>query len=149
MKKKIALYDIHTGKLVYIADSIKEAAEYCGVTTTLVSNAIHRRNYTHHIKRKWKPVECKKMPPDEITPPGDRVYNREKLPVRQLTLDGEYIRSFESLKEAANSISGAYPTAIWACLAGEQKTAYGYKWEREEDTLEEEVRWNLKQKGVL
>ena len=145
---EVALYDIHTGKLVYIANTIREAAKYCGVSATYVSNILHGRGGGKHIKKQWKPMWAYSRIPDEIEPIGDVTGNRETVAVGQYSLDDELLREFKSITEAANSIRGAYPTAIWACIDGKQKTAYGYRWKRA-DKLDEYTRSRLKAKGVL
>jgi hypothetical protein len=48
--------------------------------------------------------------------------------VEQYSLDGEYIQTFNSCREAARSINAPYHVGINSCCLGKQKTAYGYKW---------------------
>ncbi len=45
----------------------------------------------------------------------------------QFSLDGEFIREFNSIKEASEEISISKP-AIVHCLKGKTKKAGGYKW---------------------
>ena len=49
-------------------------------------------------------------------------------PVKQLTLEGEYIRTFASATEAAE-VLGKNRSCIKDCVNGRQKTAYGFMWE--------------------
>ena len=48
--------------------------------------------------------------------------------VEQYSLDGEYIQTFSSCREAARSIGAPYHIGINSCCHGKQKTAYGFKW---------------------
>ena len=48
--------------------------------------------------------------------------------VEQYSLDGEYIQTFSSCREAARSIGASYHVGINSCCLGKQKTAYGFKW---------------------
>lgn len=48
--------------------------------------------------------------------------------VNQYTLEGEYIRSWDSATEIQNE-TGKLGSSISACCRHEYKTSYGYKWE--------------------
>lgn len=52
--------------------------------------------------------------------------------VLQYSLNGDFIRSFDSCREAARAINAPYHVGINACCLGKQKTAYGYKWKYED-----------------
>ena len=52
--------------------------------------------------------------------------------VEQYDLDGNFIREYDSCREAARSINAPYHVGINACCLGRQKTAYGYKWKYKE-----------------
>lgn len=55
-----------------------------------------------------------------------------KKPVLQYTLDGQFIREWESATLAYNTImnrNGDSGSGICRCCKGKLKTAYGYKWE--------------------
>jgi group I intron endonuclease len=58
-----------------------------------------------------------------------KLSNSHSIPVLQYDKQGNFIKEWESAKEAAkilkNKINGS---DIRACIRGEQKTAYGYKW---------------------
>ena len=47
--------------------------------------------------------------------------------ILQYTLEGEFIKEYPTLKEAALQISGS-AHSIGECCRGKQKTACGYKW---------------------
>ena len=54
--------------------------------------------------------------------------------VDMLTKDGEYLRTFDSLKSAEAFVGAKRPngTGICSVLRGATKTAYGYRWRRAE-----------------
>ena len=54
--------------------------------------------------------------------------NPRSKPVIQLTLDNVIVANCSGAREAARQIGG-HQTAISACCRGEQKTAYGFKWQ--------------------
>ena len=53
--------------------------------------------------------------------------------VEQYSLDGEYMQTFSSCREAARSIGAPYHVGINGCCLGRQKTAYGFKWKYAEE----------------
>jgi hypothetical protein len=52
------------------------------------------------------------------------------IPVIQYDLKGNFIRRWESATLASKSIS-IHPNNIYSACKGEQKTAGGFKWEKE------------------
>ncbi len=52
---------------------------------------------------------------------------KEKNAVVQLSFEEQYIRTFKSVYAAAKELNKS-PQAIYDCLKGKYKTAYGYKW---------------------
>jgi group I intron endonuclease len=50
-----------------------------------------------------------------------------KVKVNQYSLNGEYIKTFNSIKEAAEQTNSKYQSIIRVCR-GNRKTAYGYIW---------------------
>lgn len=55
-------------------------------------------------------------------PKGSNSWNARKI--MQMTIDGNFIKEFGSIIDAQNE----FGTCIERCLAGKNKTAYGYKW---------------------
>lgn len=47
--------------------------------------------------------------------------------VVQLSLDGEYIQTFESMTAAAQAV-GVFKSSIWAVCAGRKPICRGYRW---------------------
>lgn len=58
-----------------------------------------------------------------------RKYNRRSIPVSQYSLDGEFIATYPSIKEAARQ-TGSDNGNISGCLAGRQKKHNGFIWKR-------------------
>jgi hypothetical protein len=54
-------------------------------------------------------------------------------PVIQMDLNGNEIRRFDSIKEAALAVGGI-PNNISMCLCGHYATAYKYKWRRPDES---------------
>lgn len=55
-----------------------------------------------------------------------------KRAVNQYNLDGNYIRTFDSVYKAEKTC-GKYNRTIYHCLNGDTKSAFGYLWRYEED----------------
>lgn len=62
--------------------------------------------------------------------PTKRVNKITSKPVLQYSLDGEFIKEWDSACEAAAAVSGVYGAVgnIYQCCLGHYKTAYGYVW---------------------
>lgn len=54
--------------------------------------------------------------------------NAKKVKVNQLTLSGEFIRSWDGIREASRGIGASTHKHINDCCSGKAKTASGYKW---------------------
>ena len=60
-------------------------------------------------------------------PKGNIPWNIKK--VNQYDLDGNFIKTWDSIKSACISLNnGKYTSNIGLCLRGKTKTAYGYIW---------------------
>ena len=60
--------------------------------------------------------------------------NTKSVPVNQYTLDGKYIKTFESMNKAAKDVFGDQ-TNISMCVHGKIKQAYGFIWKRADEDL--------------
>lgn len=58
--------------------------------------------------------------------------NSKKKKVEQYTLDGDFIKIFDSLSEAAKSVNGKISN-ISNVVTGRSNTAYGFKWKLKEE----------------
>ena len=132
----IGIYDIYTGKLIYIAKSYKEAASYMNCSKQLVYAAINGKNRVRHIKNRYKVIKASGSMPDQIAPIGSLVDNRHHQEVVQLDGLLKFIRLHQSLRAAGEAIGGGYATNI-ARSADEfgHRTAYGYFWAYKEEYI--------------
>lgn len=65
-----------------------------------------------------------------------KTYESQRKPIEQYDLDGNYIKTFNSLTEAAVEVKGIRKTAsLSQCLSGRAKSAWGYKWKLVEDNI--------------
>ncbi len=86
-----------------------------------------------HIKSDFtKRIISHKMSQKDFYNNPDRVKKLSQFksnPVIQYSLDGEFIKEWESAKLAAKVLKNkTNGSDIISCLKGKQKTAYGYKW---------------------
>ncbi len=58
---------------------------------------------------------------------SNKIGNSNKKPIIQYNLEGEFIKEWNSAKDASMFI-GRNPSPITACCKGKQKTCYGFKW---------------------
>lgn len=56
-------------------------------------------------------------------------------PICQYTLDGEFVRKYDSIRDAAYYTGFNYPN-IWACVIGRTKKSHGYLWRKECDEMD-------------
>lgn len=53
---------------------------------------------------------------------------KTSVPIKQISLDGEYIKGYESFEEMCRQ-TGFDRSAVKRCIRGVLHTAYGYKWQ--------------------
>lgn len=65
----------------------------------------------------------------------ERVAQKERKPIKQYSLTGEFIRAYDSITDASKMTNITHSN-LRRCLRGKQRTAGGYKWDyvREEFT---------------
>lgn len=96
-------------------DNISNIRSCCNKTSTSAYNYL------------WK-YEDDDTPIDEFVSRQKKTGKGAVKMVEQYSLDGEYIQTFSSCREAARSIGAPYHVGINSCCLGKQKTAYGFKW---------------------
>lgn len=57
----------------------------------------------------------------------NRLHKNNQKRIEQFDISGTYIKTFDSLVEAAKSVNGKYQSLYRVC-EGKRKTAYGFKW---------------------
>lgn len=73
---------------------------------------------------------CKRLEDKNI---GQKISKAKCKPVIQLSLDGEYIKSYPGAKIAGQFFGKNTGASISSACRGEQKSAFGFKWVYEED----------------
>lgn len=112
-------YDMD-GNFIRCWNTLKEAAEYYGISRTKISDC-----WTHNkhsaIGYIWKI--------DEST---IKTQPKQCIKVAQYDLDGNKLHSFNSIREASEYLGKTYGDSnIIACCRNKAKTAYGYIWKYE------------------
>ena len=123
--KPILQYDLN-GNYLKTFESIKEAAESCNTTPTAIVQAAKKRN-RQAGGYVWRYFKCEQIPFDELP-----IRYEKCRSVSQYDLQGNYIKTFKSIKEAAKSV-GVTPEAIVCAAKGRTKQSGGYKWEYSQD----------------
>lgn len=117
----IIQYD-KNGNIISIYSSIKEASKITKTNIDSISSCCShkRKSGGGYIWRKYNdplnPASLKK----------DKFWGKRK--VRQYTLNGDYIKTFNSVKEASIEINAPWQAIQRVCM-GKRKTSHGYKWE--------------------
>lgn len=85
-------------------------------TKLKISNS--NKGNMHSLETKQKISDLKKNQP-----------TKKSTPVLQFSIDGEFIKEWNKIKEASTSLGKALDTAsITCCCKGKQKTAFGFIW---------------------
>ena len=93
-------------------------------------NRIENMKWCTHKENLNNPVTRKKMSntwANEELKEKMRFMQKHRIGVDMLTLDGKYIRSFDSIRQASFH-SGAWDSEIARCCKDESKSTGGYKW---------------------
>jgi hypothetical protein len=74
-------------------------------------------------------METKKSTPPDIEPV--KAHGKSSIPVHQYSLDGKYIKTFNSIAEAQRAMNPR-GLSVYRALNGILKTAYGFQWRKAE-----------------
>jgi hypothetical protein len=124
--QKVTQYEL-SGKKVAHYPCIKDGAEASGVHINAI-NKVLKGQYKSAKGFFWKKGYGK-----DFIDLSDYKWGRESMaatqskPVKQFSLDGEYIQTFPSVKVAAQAI-GLHPTSVIDTLKGRRHTSGGFKW---------------------
>ncbi len=88
---------------------------------------LSRATVIKYLKRGNELKLCEYDAKEQSTLSGKRLSGHNKIPVLQFSLDGEFVREFESLADAGKSVKRS-STSISNCLKGITKTSGGYIW---------------------
>ena len=86
------------------------------------------KKLTDNHKKMISKVHKGKLTPED-TKTKMSLANKYKVKVQQLSLDGQIVATYESIKDAIRQ-TNAIPSNLFRCLAGERKTHKGYIWKR-------------------
>lgn len=109
--------------------TMKEACQYTGVSPGYMSQKCQRASGTvgMYICRYASDVEgIDVLPPEMIYKPREMRHCWVK--VACYDLDGNYLKSFDSLSKAVSELGLSSTSLISGCLVGTQKSAGGYMW---------------------
>ncbi|MBR6548782.1 MAG: hypothetical protein IKT68_04475 [Clostridia bacterium] len=114
--KNVAQYSLQ-GEFIRTFDSLTEAAESANTTITSISKCVNgpHKQAGGYI---WRDYVCEHIPANELPVPKCRA-------VAQYDAQGNLIKTFRSLKEAATAL-GVTPEAICNAAKGKVKTCAGY-----------------------
>lgn len=120
-RRPIYQYDIATGKFIQEFNSIAEAANFlklknvARISACLNGRAKTGNGYIWSLEKK-----------DYVDPQKIPIKNEPKE-IHQYSLDGNFIRSYSSIGEAAETVNGTR-ASIRKCANGEYHRAFGYLW---------------------
>lgn len=126
--KEVYQYDIQGNfikKFDSIAIAVKEVTNKDTYRTCSISSCCEGKRLTAIGYRWFYEYQGKKI--DALPNLQERIHNPLKIKIYQYSLDGNFIRDFDSIKEAKNNYGGG----IYACLNGKFPRAYGYQWFKE------------------
>ena len=111
-------------------DTMKAAQSFLGCNTPCISRACRLGKGTvmgYIVRFAEEVVGVSQLPESDIWKPHQQP--GKKTPVAMYDTSGQYIRSFDSVQEAANEV-GCRPQNIFACITQhrKQKRAGGYMW---------------------
>jgi len=130
------------GKFAKSFYSMIEAAHEVGTTYTAISNACKSKGQSCGFQ--WRTKKYDNVGKYTIKLNASRLTaKRNSKPVRVLTMQGEFIRSFDSIADASDYL-GCHKSGILNVLHGKQTHAYGHTFEYDRGV---EKRYNKNTKG--
>ena len=130
--KPVALLD-DNGSIVETYKSLKEAAKVNGVDPHTVRDMLYGKTKT----AKGKTYRFLTL--EEASDFGIKINHYfGEIKIRQYSLDGELIKTYDSITKAAKKIR-VDPSSIWLCTKGSVKTVKGYYWVVDNEHAEEEI----------
>lgn len=118
-KLYVAQYSLN-GDFIKKWNSIKEAAAFYNVSAPVLNKAIHCKTRTcrNFI---WRAYKLNEDYEEHVEP---YIYKREVL---QFDMEGNFIREWNSPKEASEAVNISAST-LWHCLKGKHSICAGYTW---------------------
>jgi len=103
--------------------SLKECAEALGVTEQSVFRAIKKKGTVKGFQARYSSDNIESLP---------EFINGRYKGINQLDLEGNFIKRFDTMTEAAEEM-GVALVSIWNAVDGKTKTSAGSKWEYAKD----------------
>jgi len=72
-------------------------------------------------------METKKQTPADIEP--IKIGRKLAIPVHQYSLDGKYIKTFDSIADAQKAMN-PHAISIYRAVNGKARSAYGFQWRK-------------------
>lgn len=107
----------------------------------------HTKEVCEKMSRERKGVPLKPEHREKVTRAILKQVEKQKMPVDQYDLQGNYIATYPSLSDAARSV-GVTESSIHRCCSGMGNTAAGYKWTYHGEELIERVRKATGKRGA-
>ena len=132
--KPVVQYDIN-GSFIKEWESIKEVSNIMGISHTHISACCKgKRPTAGGFQWAYKSDEKKHL--NDIGDSKKRISDARKKNVLQYSLDGDFIKEWESITLAENSLK---INGISQCISGKILTAGGYQWKKRNDTIEQKI----------
>lgn len=132
--KPVVQYDIN-GFFIKEWKSIKEASDAMGISHTHISACCKgKRPTSGGFQWAYKNDEKKHM--NDIGDSKKRISAARKKNVLQYSLDGDFIKEWESITLAENVLK---INGISQCVSGKILTAGGYQWKERKETIERKI----------
>ena len=140
VKKSIKQFDLE-GVFIQEFPSIREAGQSLNIDPRYISDAANRKGRNTTSGFQWCfPGEEDKI---QINPKTNSGYN--KIPVCQYNLKGQYIKTIESINEAARQVGIKDTSQIKTCCETQGNySAGGYMWRYSKDFQEQITPYNSK-----
>ena len=124
--RAVIQYDLN-GKFINKYNSIMDAANSLGKQNISTIRNCCAKQIRSAYNFLWK-FEDDNITVEELVYNFNLFGKGKQKKVEQYDLNGNFIREFNSCREAARYINAPYHVGISSCCIGKQKTAYGYKW---------------------
>lgn len=119
--RKVYQYSGEDGSFIREWENIREVADYYDTIPPTFQNCLDNKVYTQYGYC-WSYLKMNKFPIHE------RIVDQTPKTIKMYSLDGELLKEFPSVSEAARYVGGER-YAIKKCCRHELKTHCGYKWE--------------------
>ena len=124
LKENIPVYQYDLdGNYIRTWSSISEICDVLSVSSSHIYSCCNEKmDYIYDSQ--WKYYYQEKI--DKVSTKGEKISSKKKKPIYQYSLDGEYIKKYDSATDA--EIDGFGSSNIRACCNGRMMSSYGYQW---------------------